>query len=383
MKAGWQTKKLGEVCIVDKRQGNNKDLPYVGLEHIESQTGRFIGSPEPVGVKSTTFKFSTEHLLYGRLRPYLNKVMLPNFIGHCSTEIFPLKPRPELLREFLQYWFLMDATVEQIDATSTGARMPRANMNAVLNFKFPLPPLPEQQRIVHILDQAFAGIATAKTNTEKNLQNARALFESYLDEVFSQRGGGWEEKRLDEVYDVRDGTHDSPKFQKFGYAFVTSKNLKNSLLNFDKIQFISEEDYNNYNKRSKVDKGDILFAMIGTLGNPVIVEIEPNFAIKNVALIKVPNTQSNYFLNYYLGSKSIVDKIYNDAKGTTQKFMGLGNLRKLIIFLPSLTEQRAIVAKLDTLHGETQRLASLYQCKLAALDELKKSLLHQAFNGEL
>ncbi len=196
MKAGWKIKTLGEVCVVDKNQRLNNNLPYVGLEHIESQTGRFIGSTEPLEVKSSTFKFTQDHLLYGRLRPYLNKVMLPDFEGHCSTEIFPLKPRPGLSREFLQYWFLMGATVEQIDATSTGARMPRANMNAVLDFAFPLPPLPEQHRIVGILDEAFDSIATAKANAEKNLLNARALFESHLNAVFSQRGDGWEDKTL-------------------------------------------------------------------------------------------------------------------------------------------------------------------------------------------
>ena len=192
MKNRWQKKTLADVCTVDKCQGIHQCLPYVGLEHIESNTGRFLGSPEPLGVKSSTFKFSSEHVLYGRLRPYLNKVMLPDFAGHCSTEIFPLKPRPELSREFLQYWFLKNTTVKQIDATSTGARMPRANMNAVLDFEFLLPPLPEQKRIVAILDEAFAGIATAIANTEKNLANARELFDSYLNAVFTQKGvGGW------------------------------------------------------------------------------------------------------------------------------------------------------------------------------------------------
>src|SRR5258707_967230 len=106
MKNTWQIKALGEVCLVDKCQGIHRNLPYVGLEHIESNTGRFVGSTESVSVRSSTFKFSPEHLLYGRLRPYLNKVMLPDFMGHCSTEIFPLRPRAGLLREFLQYWFL-------------------------------------------------------------------------------------------------------------------------------------------------------------------------------------------------------------------------------------------------------------------------------------
>src|ERR1043166_5409883 len=128
MRVRWQKLRLGKVCELDKRQGIHKSLPYVGLEHIESHTGRFIGSTKPLAVKSSTFRFSPEHLLYGRLRPYLNKVMAPEFEGHCSTEILPIRPSRDLSRRFLQYWFLSDMTVEQINATCTGARMPRANM---------------------------------------------------------------------------------------------------------------------------------------------------------------------------------------------------------------------------------------------------------------
>jgi restriction endonuclease S subunit len=185
MKNGWQTKTLGEVCVIDKCQGNYKHLPYVGLEHIESHTGRFIGSTEPFAVKSSTFKFSPDHLLYGRLRPYLNKVMAPAFEGHCSTEIFPLRPKAGLAREFLHYWFLRDETVAKIDATCTGARMPRANVNAALGFDFLLPPLSEQRRIVGILDEAFDGIAIAKANAEENHSNARALFDSIIDAIIT------------------------------------------------------------------------------------------------------------------------------------------------------------------------------------------------------
>jgi type I restriction enzyme S subunit len=110
MKAGWQTKRLGEVCAFDKVQGIHSQLPYVGLENIESNTARFIGSTEQQSMKSSTFRFSDQHVLYGRLRPYLNKVLVPDFEGHCSTEIFPIKPGPYLSREYLLYWFLADET---------------------------------------------------------------------------------------------------------------------------------------------------------------------------------------------------------------------------------------------------------------------------------
>ncbi|WP_435136779.1 restriction endonuclease subunit S [Formosa sp. A9] len=158
---------------------------------------------------------------------------------------------------------------------------------------------------------------------------------------------GWELKTLSEVYDVRDGTHDSPKYIDEGYPLITSKNLKDGVVNFDKVKFISEEDYSNINKRSKVNVGDVLFAMIGTIGNPTVVFEEPNYAIKNIALFKVKSNNNSNFLKYYLESPYVVDKMLLDAKGSTQKFVGLGYLRKFPICIPPLEEQQQIVAILD------------------------------------
>src|SRR5690554_6326021 len=128
MKEGWEVKTLSEVCQYDKTRHNGDHLPYVGLEHIQSNTGVYLGDLTPAEVKSSTFRFTASHLLYGRLRPYLNKVLEPDFEGHCSTEIFPIRMKGNIIREYLFYWFIMDTTVAKIDATWTGARMPRANM---------------------------------------------------------------------------------------------------------------------------------------------------------------------------------------------------------------------------------------------------------------
>ncbi len=162
----------------------------------------------------------------GRLRPYLNKVLAPDFSGHCSTEIFPIKPSSKLSRDYLFYWLLSDDTVERIDATSTGARMPRANMHEVLDFDFPLPPLAEQQRIVAILDEAFDAIATAKANTEKNLRNARALFDSYLESVFTHRGEGWKQERLHDICVLQRGFDLPTRTRQAGnYPVVSSSGV--------------------------------------------------------------------------------------------------------------------------------------------------------------
>jgi type I restriction enzyme S subunit len=191
------------------------------------------------------------------------------------------------------------------------------------------------------------------------------------------------ETSLGEAYDVRDGTHDSPKYHAAGYPLITSKNLRREGLSFDNVKLISEQDYNKINERSAVHKGDVLFAMIGTIGNPTLVTVKPRFAIKNVALFKIPSGQSGAFLKHYLDSGCVISKMMKEAKGTTQKFVGLGYLRAFPVNVPPLTIQLEVVERLHELSEETQRLESIYQRKLAALDELKKSLLHRAFSGGL
>jgi type I restriction enzyme S subunit len=150
---GWEEKKLGDVCQLDRKQGFYSNLPYLGMEDIESDTAKFSSTDTIKVIKSSTFLFNNQHILYGRLRPYLKKVLCPDFTGHCSTEILPIKPSKHLNRKYLLYWFLWDKISTRINGTCTGCRMPRANMEAVFQFNFYLPPLQEQHRIVVFLDE--------------------------------------------------------------------------------------------------------------------------------------------------------------------------------------------------------------------------------------
>jgi len=382
MKAGWKIKTLGEVCVFDKSQGLHKNLPYVGLEHIESQTGRFIGSTDSLEVKSTTFKFTPEHLLYGRLRPYLNKVMIPNFSGHCSTEIFPIMPCPELSREFLQYWFLMEATVEQIDATSTGARMPRANMSAVLDFEFLIPPLPEQQRIVGILDDAIDGIATVKANAEKNLKNARALFESHLQSVFTQRGEGWVEKKLGDICAITSTLVDPRKDEFIDLTHVGAGNIKPQTGVFVELKTAREEDL--ISGKFLFDESMVLYSKI----RPYLMKVaRPRFnglcSADMYPLAPFPNEITRDYLFHLLLSNHFTDYAIQGSARAGMPKVNREHLFEFRVWLPAVKKQKELASKLDALHEETQRLESIYQQKLATLDELKKSLLHQAFSGEL
>lgn len=182
----YQGKPLQEVCTIEKIQGHHQELAYVGLENIEANTGIFTGDKTPKAAKSSTFKFNNEHVLYGRLRPYLNKVLVPNFFGHCSAEIFPLKPRAELKREFLSYWLMRASTVERINSTCTGARMPRANMNHVMKLMIHLPCIEVQNSIVI----RFNGLKEEINKLESIYQNKLTALEELKKALLNQAFNG-------------------------------------------------------------------------------------------------------------------------------------------------------------------------------------------------
>jgi type I restriction enzyme S subunit len=193
---------------------------------------------------------------------------------------------------------------------------------------------------------------------------------------------GWEVRALSDVFDVRDGTHDSPQFVKNGqYPLVTSKNLMpNGLIDLINVNYISEKDFIEINKRSKVDSGDLLFAMIGTIGSPTIVESKPNFAIKNVALFKRKSSQVDVtFLRYFLQSPSVINQMLKECRGATQKFVSLNYLRTFPIPIPTLSEQLRIVAKLDSLFERTDKAIALVEQNITNAKHLMASVLNDAF----
>ncbi len=191
----------------------------------------------------------------------------------------------------------------------------------------------------------------------------------------------WEEHRLETVSDVRDGTHDSPTYQSEGHPFVTSKNVKNGFVNYEDVQYISDEDFEEINKRSKVDVNDILMGMIGTIGNLALIRTEPDFAIKNVALIKDTKQVSYLYLYQYLQSKNVEKQLFWGMDGGTQKFLALKKIRELNILIPSEDEQLQIGGFLENLDD----IITLYQRKFDEIKQLKKFMLQKMFpkNGEL
>lgn len=197
----------------------------------------------------------------------------------------------------------------------------------------------------------------------------------------------WEVVKSADILDIRDGTHDTPKYiTTNGIPLITSKNLKENKIDFQNIKYISKYDHDEISNRSKVEEGDILFAMIGTIGNPVVIKGDANFSIKNVGLFKknystiLPSFLVN-FLRSSIFEKQLITRKF--LKGTTQKFIPLGNLRNIHIPLPPLHEQASIVAKIEELlsdleNGKQQLLIAKQQLKV-----YRQSLLKAAFEGRL
>ncbi|MAY33740.1 MAG: restriction endonuclease subunit S [Rhodovulum sp.] len=309
---------------------------------------------------------------------------LTNGIGFGSSEFVVLRPSEKLFAGYLYHFLNRRSFRDWAKGLMTGAvghkRVPK---ELIETLEIPLPPVEEQRRIVAVLDKAFEGLARARTNAETNLTNARELFETSLSAFIDRHKDSWSSTTLGEAYDVRDGTHDSPKYHATGRALITSKNLGRDGLHFEKVKYISEEDYVSISRRSGVDKGDVLFAMIGTIGNPIVVDVEPDFAIKNVALFKMKEGRNGQFLRYLLRSKYVVEKMHAEAKGTTQQFVGLGYLRSFPVMLPEPIVESTMVDELDRIEAQCRSAEALYEIKIQDLYDLRQSLLQKAFAGEL
>lgn len=216
---------------------------------------------------------------------------------------------------------------------------------------------------------------------EGKIKKSKALPEITDEEKPFDIPDSWEWVRLGDVLDVRDGTHDTPQYTSEGVPLVTAKNLHNGKINFANIKYISEDDAAKINERSHVNQDDVLFAMIGTIGNPVLVKTKKKFAIKNVALLKrVTSIDMDYVCKYILEAKHLLMK---NASGGNQKFLSLTKINKLPFPLPPLEEQSRIAAKIAQLFALLRKVESSTQqyAKLQTL--LKSKVLDLAMRGKL
>jgi type I restriction enzyme S subunit len=302
-----------------------------------------------------------------------------------GRSVAAIRPNPSRLDQFYLYYFMM-TLVERLRSGSVGAAQTVISKEMVQNVEIPSSPLSEQQRIVGVLDEAFDGLATTKANAEKNLQNARALFESHLQSVFTQRGNGWVEKKIGEIADVFDGPHATPKTVDSGPVFLGISALQDGRVNLSETRHVTPEDFARWTRRVKPKAGDVVFSYETRLGQAAIIPAGLECCLgRRMGLVRVDASRVDprFFVFQYVSPPFRAFLASRTVRGATVDRIALKEFPSFPILVPPINEQQAIVIQLDALAAEAQRLAAIYEQKLAALEALKKSLLHQAFSGEL
>ena len=380
MKTGWETKPLGDVCTLQR----GFDLPtqqrIQGVFPLVSSSGVIDTHNEapveaPGVVTGRSGSVGNVFFIEEDFWPLNTTLSVRDFHGNHPRFVFYLLSQFDLKR------------------FAGGTGVPTLNRNDVHGVPVFVPESPEeQQRIVAILDEAFAGIATARATAEQNRQNARALFESHLQSVFSQRGEGWVEKTLSGLCDIKHGFAFKSEFftNEGDHVLLTPGN------------FYESGGYRDRGEKQKyycgdipsgfiLEKNDLLVAMTeqaaGLLGSPILVP-ESGCFLHNQRLGLVTGKAGvpwlNEFFFHVFNTQSVRKEIHASASGVKVRHTSPTKIGEVVVAFPaSIDEQRSIVSKLEVLREETQRLEALYQRKLEALDELKQSLLHQAFSGTL
>lgn len=392
--ARWHWKRLDEICIEDRISvppGSTRILnsPYLSLDNVESESGQIYKNRLNTGknVQSNTFAFDERHVLYGKLRPYLNKVALPDFKGCCSTELIPLLPLEEVDRDYLAWILRHPETVHVAMQGKTGSRMPRANVKALFRMKVPLPTLEEQKRIARILNVKLVAVSQARVATQTQLEAAQALPAAYLRQIFnSPESRNWQRKPLGMISRLASGgTPRRGNLNFFGGSipWVKTTDLNLSYV-IDTEEKITESGYEAINGEL-LPLGTVMLAMYGgggTIGKSAILGIP---AATNQSVCSILPNYSEFipeYLHYWLMMFRPYWMRYSSGNRKDP------NINKEIIArtevpLPDVSKQEEIVCFLNDKVGTSKSMSRSLSIQIEALEALPASLLRQAFNGEL
>ena len=378
MKAGWQIKKLGDICdILDnqrkpitKRDRKVGEYPYYGATGILDLVEGYLFDEDLVLVGEDGAKWvSGENTAFA-------------VTGKCwvNNHAHVLRPhRSELTDSWLIHYLVHSDLLEFV----SGMTVPKLNQGSLREIPIPLPPLPEQQRIVIILNEAFECIAIASANAKKNLANARELFESYLQSVFTNKGEGWEGKTLGEIADVEYGyTDKSTEEGDYRYIRITDIDKNGELI-------LDEKKYIKYSKEAKsflVEDNDLLMARTGATFAKVLLykDYQPSVFASYLIRIKFNGKIENELYWYFTKTQFYWEQANNLSSGAAQPHFNGKAVKQLIFPYPkSVKEQKVLIDKFNALSKETKKLEAIYKQKLSLLEELKKSILNQAFTGQI
>jgi type I restriction enzyme S subunit len=389
MKAGWVEKKLGEVCEFD---GGSQPPKSNFIYEPKDGYVRFLQIRDFGTEKHATFipdskknrRCNADDILIGRYGASVGKI-LTGKEGAYNVALMKTEPDLRLLNKgWFHNYLLSNHFQESLMKVADRSAQNGFSKDDIYNFPVPIPPLSEQAHIVGILDEAFASIATAKANTQKNLENAKAVFESHLNSVFSKVD--CPEVEIRSIGEVYDGPHATPKTVDFGPIFLGISSLDNGSIDLSETRHVTEEDFVKWTRRVEPKAKDIVFSYETRLGQVAIVPENLRCCLgrrMGLVRLRLDRIHPKFFVYQYISPKF---KTYLDGKtvrGATVDRIALKDFPNFKIGLPPMSRQLEITNEIDQLREDSFRLTSLYTQKLSALEDLKKSLLHQAFTGKL
>ena len=394
MREGWQTKTLGEVLCrtesVNPAASPDVDFDYIDVSSVSYETfviettQRMKGKDAPSRARRLV---RSRDVLFATIRPTLKRIAItPDTLDRQvgSTGYFVMRPNEEVDHRFLFYFLFTDQFMGAMAALQKGASYPAVTDAEVRAQSIMFPAICEQRRIVAILDEAVEGIATAKAHAEKNLRNARELFSAALARLFPASRA---EVALVELADsISDGDHAPPPKAEDGVPFITISNIDKATrqIDFADTFLVPRGYYDGLKSHRRPVAGDVLYTVTGSFGIPVLVTVDREFCFqRHIGLIRPKQTVDAAWLTYALLSPMAFAQANQRATGTAQRTVSLSVLRDLR--LPDLPaeEQRRVAEEIAAIESRARELEACLARKLAALDELKQSLLPQAFSGEL
>ncbi|MBU3662149.1 MAG: hypothetical protein FGM41_03000 [Bacteroidetes bacterium] len=393
MKQGWEIKKLGEVCdfqngfAFQSKTYKESGLPILRITNIQNDE---IDTKELVYFETKDYKVNLDRfkvyqgdLLIAMSGATTGKLGINNSetVFYLNQRVGKFIPKKEILKPYL--YFYLSTKVEESLRIAAGAAQPNLSTEQINNFEIPLPSLPEQQRIVAILDEAFAAIAKAKANAEQNLKNAKELFGSYLQGVFEKKGKDWEEKALGEIADVEYGYTDKSTGEgDYRYVRITDIDKNGELI-------LEDKKYIKYSKEAEgflIQDNDLLMARTGATFAKVLLykNYEPSVFASYLIRIKFFEKIENELYWHFTKTKYYWEQANSLSSGAAQPHFNGAAVKQVIFSYPkSVEEQKKVIEKFRTLSTEIKKLEIIYLKKLNDIEDLKKAVLQKAFSGEL
>lgn len=405
---GWSFDRLKDVASLrnEKATVASEQEDYLELEDLESGTGRILGRRNTLGVESAVTVFKKGDVLFGKLRPYLEKFYEAEFDGKCTGEILAFKPE-RIAGRFLLYCLASRWFIERCNALAYGAKMPRVSWPTQLSqFNVPFPPLPEQERIAAYLDASCAAIDAAVAAKRQQIEVLEALLKTILhtavtrglDGTVELRESGykwlgqfpvkWGLRAIKRIVSTKitDGPHETPEFTGEGVQFISAEAIKNNQIDFDlRRGYISQALHEQYCRKCKPQKGDLFVVKSGaTTGNVAYVSVDFEFSIWSpLALVRCDERIAFYKFIYYVLLTDVFRKqVELSWSFGTQQNIGMRVIERIKVPIPSVAEQREIAAFLDNETSKISEIRANIESQISTLLVYRKSLIHECVTGQ-